>query len=295
MKKIILFSILLSNFVYFNKSNEIDDKIVKKNIQCEITKLVDLVKLNKLNDKLNLLQEKMEKCEDGENFEVMGNMKELSKQGKKIMKQIELTNLNNLQLENVFNAKNPHSVQQIALKMYLNFVESKSPIELILSLKNAKILDFDELFKQGPNKILNILNELIKEISQEKGLNLFGNISFVFSLWKTLAFNSEWNKIVKHLDCCCCKNENNSMAKVVNKSPFPLRRFKRYWPNNRRFLCLCAEDRITCSCKCFVGIIIAELIVIAILVGFLWAFIVKWQISKVSRIITKIFNFRDII
>uniref|UniRef100_A0A1I8BBJ2 Uncharacterized protein n=1 Tax=Meloidogyne hapla TaxID=6305 RepID=A0A1I8BBJ2_MELHA len=210
MRNLILIFILIPNFKQFSsdkiKGNEnVAEDGEKTQSQSEIIKQVDFVKLKELDEKLNLIEDEIEiKAKEGTiklNEKLMENIKILIKQAKTIFKRIDSN------IEITLDPKIPQMAHETALEIYSQIVDSKNSNEHISALQNAKILDFGEIMKNGPNKLLNELVALMNDILEKKQMNKTSNINTAFSMWKTLAFGFDWNKIVENLNCPCNKKD----------------------------------------------------------------------------------------
>ena len=141
------------------------------------------------------------------------NINILIKNAKIILKHVDLSNANISKLNEKLNPTIIEYSQKRAVTIYSKIVKSDISEELVAKLKNAKMLDFDELLKNDLNKILNEILILIKEILNENNVNLMGNINFAFSLWKTLAFGLNLNKFMEIMNCSCSENEGKTTLK----------------------------------------------------------------------------------
>ena len=115
--------------------------------------------------------------------------------------QVENSAQNISKFENTFDHSIPQSAHKTAVEIYNQIVNSGQQNEHISALKNAKIFNFEELIKEGPNKLLNELVDMINEILEGKEMDNIRNINMGFSMWKTLAFDFDWNKILENLNC----------------------------------------------------------------------------------------------
>ncbi|CAK5126557.1 unnamed protein product [Meloidogyne enterolobii] len=115
--------------------------------------------------------------------------------------QVESSAQNRSKFKSTFDLSIFHSGHKKALEIYNQIVNAEDSNEHISALKNAKIFDFEELIKKGPNKLLNELVDMINEILEGKEKDNIKNINMGFSMWKTLAFGFDWNKIVENLNC----------------------------------------------------------------------------------------------
>lgn len=281
MRNSILIFILIVNFKQFSldkiKNNEkLVENVGKTDFQSEIYKQIDFVKLKGLDQKLNKIANKIEILdEEGTNGLTNGlkkNLKVLIEQAKTMFNQVENSAQNSSKFEGNLDPSIPQSAHKIALEIYNQIVNSVQQNEHISSLKNAKIFEFKELIKEGPNKLLNELVDMINEILEGKEMDNIKNINMGFSMWKTLAFGFDWNKIVGNLNCPF--NKKKAFVRPKHAINSIGRRYKRALGWNRpNMLCTADTDGIWCSGRIICFLILLLLIlhgIAAVVIYLVW-------------------------
>nr|CAD2155943.1 unnamed protein product [Meloidogyne enterolobii] len=114
--------------------------------------------------------------------------------------QVESSAQNIEKFKDNFDPSIPQSAHKIALEIYDQIINSAQQNKHISALKNAKSFNFEELIIENPNKLLNELVDMINEILEGKEMENIKSINMGFSMWKTLAFGFDWNKIVEKLN-----------------------------------------------------------------------------------------------
>uniref|UniRef100_A0A915MNZ8 Uncharacterized protein n=1 Tax=Meloidogyne javanica TaxID=6303 RepID=A0A915MNZ8_MELJA len=183
--------------------------------------------------------------------------------------QVENSAQNISKFENTFDHSIPQSAHKTAVEIYKQIVNSGQQNEHISALKNAKSFNFEELIKEGPNKLLNELVDMINEILDGKEMENIKSINVGFSMWKTLAFDFDWNKIEENLNCPLDKKKALFKAKHAINS---VGRYKRAFGWNRpNMLCTADTEGIWCSGRtiCFLILLLLILHGIAALVIYL--------------------------
>jgi len=115
--------------------------------------------------------------------------------------QVENSAQNIEKFKNNFDPSIPQSAHKMALEIYDQIINSAQQNKHISALKNAKSFNFEELIIENPNKLLNELVDMINEILEGKEMENIKSINVGFSMWKTLAFDFDWNKIEENLNC----------------------------------------------------------------------------------------------